>query len=400
MNKEIPFTAKTIGDIIANIKQKRRPPQIFELPLLREETERRLFRMWQNGNQRAGMLLIGAHLKLVLKRIRQCGVSHRSWMFEPLFHTGIEGLNKTLVLFDPSRDLRFGTYAIWWVRSTIASEFLSLATPVSGMQSSGPRHAYPHLKRWKREHGIELNEPIPDDLLELARKYCEKHVKNIAITKQSIQTVDHFLCGRMKCSSLDQSISSNDSGGTTFQDLLPSYAPRPDELVEEKIDGQKRHDLLYTIMKKVLNDKELRIITKRRLTEPAVILENLGRELGICKERVRQLENRAIEKLKMAMQEQMCPDDITDNPSPIDLDRVVSAVKKLKRSKERMVLQDYHLVRKTERPTRIALSNKYNMSLSSIRRLINSASRSLTSVLPSFDQDAFDKALTARELSA
>jgi RNA polymerase sigma-32 factor len=398
MNKEIPFTAKTIGHIIANIKKRHILPQVWKLRIIRRQaTEVRLIKMWQSGNQRAGLLLVGAHLKLVLYRIKKFNVHHGSWMFEPLFKAGIEGLCKAGREFDLSREVRFNTYARWRVLEAVIDEFLSLVTLVSGITTSRIRTAYSPLTKWKHTHNIIQDQPVPDDLIEAAREYCDNRV-DILVTKETVLNTDLLLCGGLDCNSLDQSVTAEGGGGeTTFMDLLLSTAPGPDILVEQAMDGQKLHDLLQAVMGKVLNEREQLIIKERRLRDPAVTLEELGIQLGVTKERIRQIEFRALEKLKQAIHTQ---NEVTnDNPS-IDLDRITAAVRKIKNQDQQQVLIRYHLMPPQKRPSLRTLADALRISQTAMCRLNNNALASLRRIIPTFNSKACDEALTARELSA
>jgi RNA polymerase sigma-32 factor len=399
MSEEIPLTARNIKSIIGNIKKRYILPKVGLLRMIEsQKTEIRLIEKWQGGNQRAGLLLIGAHLKLVLQRIEMYHIQPNSWMFEPLFKAGIEGLCKAGKKFDVNRGLRFSTYARWWVLSAVIDELLSSVTLVSGIKGR-IQATYPSLTEWKRERNILLDQPIPDDLIEAARAYCDDRVAML-VTRETVQNTDLLLCGMLECDSLNEPVRpESDDSDSTFMDLIQSDAPGPDVLVEEKMDGGKRHQLLYETMERMLNEREMRIIKARRLRDPATTLEELGKEFGVSKERIRQIEFRAIEKLKAAMQEQM-PECTTDNAtSTTDVDRVIEAVHSIKSPRHQMILIDYQLERKTNRRSMTELSHIYGMSISAVHRLRKSAEKRLKELVPNYDPNAFDEALAARELA-
>jgi RNA polymerase sigma-32 factor len=120
----------------------------------------------------------------------------------------------------------------------------------------------------------------------------------LGVSEKDVALMDSRLSG--PDTSLSAPVSDEESGGAARMDFLVDDRPLQDEVVEGLIDDRRRHDWLYGALD-VLNDRERLIITQRRLSEDGATLEALGNELGISKERVRQIENRALEKLRGAL---------------------------------------------------------------------------------------------------
>lgn len=120
----------------------------------------------------------------------------------------------------------------------------------------------------------------------------------LGVSEKDVAVMDSRLSGAD--TSLNAPVGEDDSGTATRMDFLVDDGPLQDALVEESIDGDRRTLWLRDSMQ-VLNEREMRIIRKRRLSEEGATLESLGVELGISKERVRQIENRALEKMKSAL---------------------------------------------------------------------------------------------------
>lgn len=211
-----------------------------------------------------------------------------------LVQEGHVGLLEAATRFDPHREVRFSTYATWWIRASIQDHILRNWSIVRGGTSSGQKSLFFNLRRLRAQiKKLDKNINSHDLYQELS--------KAIGVSPKDVATMDARLSG--PDISLNAPVATDDDSSTERQDFLPSESPLPDDNVSKVIDGERRTQWLNSALG-VLNERELRIIKTRRLSENGATLEELGNELGISKERVRQLENRALKKLETTLIEQ------------------------------------------------------------------------------------------------
>jgi RNA polymerase sigma-32 factor len=207
-----------------------------------------------------------------------------------LIQEGHVGLLEAAARFDPHREIRFSTYATWWIRASIQDFVLRNWSIVRGGTSSAQKSLFFNLRRLR----ARLNrgtERISEEAMfvEIAGA--------VGVSVEDVRTMNARLSGAD--SSLNAPLSDSE-GATERQDFLVSADPLPDEIVSELIDGDRRLNWLQEALK-VLSERELQIVRERRLEDDAATLEAIGGRLGISKERVRQIESRAMEKLKAAL---------------------------------------------------------------------------------------------------
>lgn len=264
----------------------------MKAPYLEREEERDLAVRWKEADdQEALHRLTSAHMRLVISiaaRFRNFGLS-----MTDLIQEGHVGLLQAAARFEPERDVRFSTYATWWIRASIQDYVLRNWSIVRGGTSSAQKALFFNLRRLRARlsKGSErMNDP---DL------YAEIALA-IGVSQKDVALMDSRLSG--PDTSLNAPIIDSDGSSADRQDFIASTDPLPDEVVGNEIDRERRSQWLNDALL-VLNDRELRIIRERRLDEDGSTLEALGKKLGISKERVRQIESRAIEKLRDALTE-------------------------------------------------------------------------------------------------
>ena len=259
---------------------------------LEREEERALAVSWKdNGDEAALHELAAAHMRLVISlaaRFRHYGLP-----MADLIQEGHVGLLEAAARFEPERDVRFSTYATWWIRASIQDYILRNWSIVRSGTSSAQKALFFNLRRLRAK---------------LARDGSNQG-GNVAIfqtiaTALGVSAADVELMDT-RLSAPDMSLNapvtdSDNSGQTERVEFLVDGNPLPDETVGEAIDSDRRVTWLREALK-VLTERELRIVRERRLQEDAATLEALGGRLGISKERVRQIEGRAMEKLKRAL---------------------------------------------------------------------------------------------------
>lgn len=261
-------------------------------PYLEREEEHLLAVRWAEcQDQQALHQLAAAHMRLVISvaaKFRRYGLS-----MSDLVQEGHIGLLEAASRFDPHRGVRFSTYATWWIRASIQDFILRNWSIVRGGTSSNQKSLFFNLRRL-RARIARTGEPISSH--ELYKQLSEA----IGVSISDVANMDSRLSG--PDSSLNMTLSEDGESGAQRQDFLVDEAPLPDETTETLIDGERRSDWLANALT-VLNERETMIIRLRRLSEKGATLETLGEKLGISKERVRQIENRALEKLKKALVE-------------------------------------------------------------------------------------------------
>ncbi len=266
----------------------------MDAPFLTREAERELAIAWaERRDERALHQLAHAHMRLVIAlaaRFRNYGLP-----MADLIQEGHVGLLEAAARFEPEREVRFSTYATWWIRASIQDHILRNWSIVRGGTSSAQKALFFNLRRLRARITQAAGSAVSLDSV-----YAEIATA-VGVTKSDVATMAARLSG--PDTSLNAPLSEQEPGGASDRmDFLVDDKPLPDEAVETAIDGDRRVRWLRQALS-VLSDREIRIIRERRLQDDASTLESLGANLGISKERVRQIENRALEKLKRALLE-------------------------------------------------------------------------------------------------
>jgi RNA polymerase sigma-32 factor len=261
----------------------------MQAPYLEREEEHDLAVRWRDGKDQAALhRLTQAHMRLVIAvaaRFRNFGLP-----MSDLIQEGHVGLLEAAARFEPDREVRFSTYATWWIRASIQDYILRNWSIVRGGTSSSQKALFFNLRRL-RARLAQTTDQRPRIMIHA------EIAKAIGVSTADVEMMDSRLSG--PDASLNAPIRE-DEGSADRQDFLVDKVPLPDEIVGETIDTERRMTWLRSALK-VLNERELMIVKQRRLQEDGATLEALGESLGISKERVRQIENRALEKLKAAL---------------------------------------------------------------------------------------------------
>jgi len=260
-------------------------------PFLEHGHERDLARRWrEDQDQTALHELIHAHMRLVISiamRFRHYGLPAAD-----LIQEGHVGLMEAAARFEPERDVRFSTYATWWIRAAIQDYILRNWSIVRGGTSSAQKALFFHLRRLRARLALDGED---------AGGALEKIATTLGVSRTDVERMDARLSG--PDISLNAPLSESDEAMPSQRlDFLVDDQPLPDEVVSRTIDHSRWNDWLGEALQS-LSERELAILRERRLAETAVTLESLGDRLGISKERVRQIENRAAEKLRRALLE-------------------------------------------------------------------------------------------------
>lgn len=258
-------------------------------PYLEREQEQILVQRWkEQGDENALDQIASAHMRQVIAtaaRFRKFNLP-----MPDLVQEGMVGLMEAAMRFDPTREVRFSTYAVWWIRAAIQDFILRNWSIVRGGTSSTQKALFFNLRRLHSQLAQSPENITPDEIY-------NRISNRLGVTKHDVELMDFRLSG--SDTSLSQTIASDNSTAEKI-DFLTDDHPLQDEIVENIIDHERRADWLRQALC-VLNDRELRVIRARRLKDKAETLETLGATLGISKERVRQIEGRAMEKLRIAL---------------------------------------------------------------------------------------------------
>jgi RNA polymerase sigma-32 factor len=263
-------------------------------PFLEREEEHQLALRWKHEkDEKALHAMTLAHMRLVMaiaSRFRHYGLP-----VAELVQEGHIGLLEAAARFDPDREVRFSTYATWWIRASIQDYILRNWSIVRGGTSSAQKALFFNLRRLR----AKLSRLAPD---ESSTQLFQNIALALGVSPGDVETMNARL------SAPDTSLNAPVGGdgeteGAERGEFLVDNSPTPEMVVSEQIDGERRVEWLRGAMA-CLNPREMHILRARRLEEEASTLEKLGEELGISKERVRQIENRALEKLKHAMARQ------------------------------------------------------------------------------------------------
>ena len=257
----------------------------MQAPFLERDHELELARQWRrDGDERALHELVRAYTRLAIgtaRRYRNYGLP-----MGDLVQEGNVGLMQAAMRFEPERELRFSTYATWWVRAAIQEYILRNWSIVRIGTTSAQKTLFFNLRRLRAKlQGAEDGAMSGDARRTVATE--------LGVSAREVEAME------MRLSAQDQSLNAPvaEAGDGDWQGLLADDRPSPEQVVAGRHDNRARSAWLAEAIA-CLPPRERTIIVRRRLVEQGATLEDLGREMGISKERVRQLEGRALLKLR------------------------------------------------------------------------------------------------------
>ncbi|KAB2665728.1 RNA polymerase factor sigma-32 [Brucella tritici] len=284
----MPMVARSLPATAASSQSMIR--SAMSAPYLEREEERALAIRWKElKDQEALHRITSAHMRLVISmagRFRKFKLP-----MNDLIQEGYVGLLEAAARFDPEREVRFSTYASWWIRASMQDYILRNWSIVRGGTSSAQKALFFNLRRLRSKLAQS------DDNMTKAEMYREIS-DQLGVSTSDVEIMDSRLSG--PDSSLSAPVNNEEPGASRRMDFLVDDHPLQDEIAESSIDMERRNQWLNVALD-TLNERELHIIRERRLDDDGVTLEALGEKLGISKERVRQIESRAMEKLKIAL---------------------------------------------------------------------------------------------------
>ena len=263
--------------------------EIKKFPVLTAEQEYMLAKRYQeHQDPEAAKQLVTSHLRLVAK----IAMGYRGYGLpvSELIAEGNIGLMQGVKKFEPDRGFRLATYAMWWIKASMQEFILRSWSLVKMGTTAAQKKLFFNLRRMKKNlDAYEDTDLHPDDVRKIAT--------DLGVSEQEVVNMNRRM---MMGGDASLNISFNDEGEGQWQDLLEDNGPLQDQIVEDAQEATNRHSLLVEAMES-LNDRERHILTQRRLTDDPRTLEELSQEYNVSRERVRQIEVRAFEKLQKAI---------------------------------------------------------------------------------------------------
>ncbi|KQN90509.1 RNA polymerase subunit sigma-70 [Sphingomonas sp. Leaf231] len=263
--------------------------EIKKFPILAPEQEYMLAKRFQeHGDTDAAAQLVTSHLRLVAK----IAMGYRGYGLpvSELISEGNIGLMQGVKKFEPDRGFRLATYAMWWIRASIQEFILRSWSLVKMGTTAAQKKLFFNLRRMKaRLDAFEDGDLTPENVQKIATDLGVTEADVVSMNRRMAMGGDTSL-----------NVSMREDGEGQWQDWLQDDAPLQDSIVADQQEADVRHDMLVNAMGD-LNDREKHILTERRLTDDPKTLEELSQVYGVSRERVRQIEVRAFEKLQRAM---------------------------------------------------------------------------------------------------
>ena len=263
--------------------------EIRKFPVLTAEQEYMLAKRFsEHGDTDAAAQLVTSHLRLVAK----IAMGYRGYGLpvSELISEGNIGLMQGVKKFEPDRGFRLATYAMWWIKASIQEFILRSWSLVKMGTTAAQKKLFFNLRRMKKQlDAYEDADLKPDDLRKIAT--------DLGVSEQEVINMNRRM---MMGGDASLNVSMRDDSEGQWQDMLADERPLQDETVADAEEARYRRELLNEALDS-LNDRERQILTDRRLSEDPRTLEELSQVYNVSRERVRQIEVRAFEKLQKAI---------------------------------------------------------------------------------------------------
>ena len=260
--------------------------------MLEPQEEYMLARSWrEHGDREAAHKLVTSHLRLVAK----IAMGYRGYglPISEVVSEGNVGLMQAVKRFEPEKGFRLATYAMWWIKAAIQEYILRSWSLVKMGTTANQKKLFFNLRKAKSKiSALEEGDMRPDQVQIIA--------KRLGVTEQDVVDMNRRLGGD---ASLNAPIRDDGESGE-WQDWLVDTAPSQERVLAESEESDNRHQALVSALD-VLNERERRIFEARRLADDPITLEELAAEFNVSRERVRQIEVRAFEKVQKAVKSRM-----------------------------------------------------------------------------------------------
>jgi len=266
--------------------------EIRRFPMLEPEQEYMLAKSWrEHGDRDAAHQLVTSHLRLVAK----IAMGYRGYglPISEVISEGNVGLMQAVKRFEPEKGFRLATYAMWWIRASIQEYILRSWSLVKMGTTAAQKKLFFNLRKAKSQiSALEEGDLKPDQVKQIATK--------LGVTEQDVVDMNRRLSGD---ASLNAPIREDSEGGEWQDWLVDERLDQEEQLAESEELDNRRAALAGALS--VLNERERRIFEARRLSEDPITLEELAAEFGVSRERVRQIEVRAFEKVQKAVMDRV-----------------------------------------------------------------------------------------------
>ena len=276
------------GQNISDALDRKFISRTMKAPLLEREEEVKLgTELRDKGDEKALDKLVSSHLRLVVKMA--AGFKGYGLPVSDLIQEGTLGLIDAAKKFDPEKGVRFSTYARWWILASIQDYVMRNSSIVKIGTTPAQKSLFFNLRRLRSKISKNLAGPMSDeDRVEIA--------KILNVPTASVERMEALLSGYD--SSLNTIIGSDESDGSELQEFLEDERPNPEENIAHHSNQTSRNNVIEKALA-ALDERERQIIRHRFLEENKPTLEEIGNDFGVSKERIRQIEGRALEKLKL-----------------------------------------------------------------------------------------------------
>ncbi len=266
--------------------------EIRRFPMLEPEQEYMLAKAWvDHGDKDAAHQLVTSHLRLAAK----IAMGYRGYGLptaEVISEANV-GLMQAVKRFDPEKGFRLATYAMWWIRASIQEYILRSWSLVKMGTTAAQKKLFFNLRKAKNKIGaIEEGELRPENVAKIAQQ--------LNVTEDEVISMNRRMAGGD--ASLNAQVRGDGDGTAEWQDWLEDEEADQATALADRDELENRHELLIEAMQG-LNERERHILTERRLKDEPVTLEGLSQEYNVSRERIRQIEVRAFEKLQKKMRE-------------------------------------------------------------------------------------------------
>jgi RNA polymerase sigma-32 factor len=265
--------------------------EIRKFPMLQPQEEYMLAKRWrEHEDSEAAHRLVTSHLRLVAK----IAMGYRGYGLPigEVISEGNVGLMQAVKRFEPEKGFRLATYAMWWIKASIQEYILRSWSLVKMGTTANQKKLFFNLRKAKSSiSALDEGDLRPDQVKQIATK--------LGVHEQEVIEMNRRLGGD---SSLNSPIRSDGEGEGEWQDWLADDSASQESILVAQEEADNRHVALREALS-VLNERERRIFEARRLVEDPITLEELSEEFGVSRERVRQIEVRAFEKVQKAVRE-------------------------------------------------------------------------------------------------
>lgn len=280
--------------------------QAMAQPILEREEEEKLATSWRDHQDEKSLhLLIKAYARLVIKIASTFRGYHLP--LEDLIQEGNVGIMEAAKRFDPKREVRFSTYAAWWIYASIQDFVLKNTSLVRLTTTAAQKKLFFNLRRLRSELRSHSGD---DPLARLTIEEREIIAEKLSVTPNAVAMMESYL------SFPDQSLNHvpfGEEGGEEWQDSLVDQRPNPEEVVTQKVDHQLMKKWIKAAFDK-LSEREKAVIAYRFFKDDKITLLDIGKRFGVTKERIRQIEAKALAKLKKNLL-----DMLPINMNPVEL---------------------------------------------------------------------------------